>query len=62
VEVGEVAAASAGDEDFLAETVGMLEDGDAASALAGFNGTHQACRAAAENHCVEMMGHYGLSG
>jgi hypothetical protein len=40
----------------------MLEDGDAASALAGFNGTHQACRAAAENHCVEMMGHYGLSG
>jgi hypothetical protein len=62
VEVGEIAAASAGDEDLLAETVGVFEDCDAASALAGFDGTHQTCRAAAENQCVEMMGHVGLSG
>jgi hypothetical protein len=53
VEVGEIAAASAGDEDFFAEAVGVFEDGDAASALAGFNGAHEACCPAAENQCVE---------
>ncbi len=38
--VGEVAASSAGDEDFFADAVGVIEKGDAASALAGFDGAH----------------------
>ena len=53
MEVGEVAAAAAGDENFFAETVGVVEDGDAASALAGLDGAHEARSAAAENECVE---------
>ena len=62
VEVGEVAAAAAGDEDLLADAVGVFEHRDAAAALAGFDGAHQTGGAAAENQCVEMMGHVGLSG
>ncbi len=57
VKVGEIAAAAAGDENLLAQAVGVFEDGDTASALAGFDGAHQAGRAAAENQCVEDMGH-----
>ncbi len=57
VEVGEIAAAAAGDENLLAQTVGVFEQGDAPAALAGLDGAHQACRAAAENECVEAMGH-----
>ncbi len=38
MDVGEVAAASAGDEDFLADAVGVFEDGDATAALARFDG------------------------
>jgi hypothetical protein len=38
--VGEVAATSAGDEDFFADAVGVLEYGNAASALAGFDDAH----------------------
>ena len=53
VEVGEVAASAAGDEDFLAEAVGVFEDGDAASALAGFDGAHEAGGSATEDQCVE---------
>ena len=53
VEVGEIAAAAAGDENFLAQPVGVFEDRDAASALARFDGAHQAGCAATENQCVE---------
>ena len=38
MDVGEIAAASAGDEDFLADAVGVLQDRDAAAALARFDG------------------------
>ena|SRR5438067_1901349 len=55
--IGEVAAASSGDENFLSEPIGMIQHGDATSALAGFDGTHKPCRATAENECVEMMNH-----
>jgi hypothetical protein len=57
MKVGEVAASAARDKDLLAQPVGVLDHGDAAAALAGFDGAHQACRAAAENECVEGMGH-----
>jgi hypothetical protein len=36
VDVREIAAAAAGDEYFLSDTIGALEDSDAASAFAGF--------------------------
>ena len=60
-DVGEIAAAAAGDENLFAQTVGVFENRDAASALAGLDGTHQARCAAAENQCVEMMGHVGTA-
>ena len=41
VEVGEVAAAAAGDEDLFADAIGMIENEDAAAALAGHDGSHQ---------------------
>jgi hypothetical protein len=47
--VGEIAPASAGDEDFLANAVGMLEDGDAAAALACLDGAKEAGGTGAEN-------------
>ena len=42
VQVGEIAAASSGDENFLADAVGMFEDSDAAAAVGGFDGGEEA--------------------
>jgi hypothetical protein len=56
VEVGEVAASSAGDEDFFAGSVGVVEDGDAASSAAGFHGAHESGSACAEDKDVKVMG------
>ena len=56
VEVGEVAAAAAGDEDLLAGAVGVFEDEDAAAAAAGFDGAHEAGGAGAEDEDVEVIG------
>ncbi len=55
MDVGEVAAASAGDEDFLADAVGVFEDGDATAALGGFDGAEQAGGAGADYQNVELM-------
>ena len=49
VNVGEIAAATAGDEDFFADAVGVFKDGDAAAAVAGFDGTKEAGGASAED-------------
>lgn len=62
VEVGEIAASPARDENFLAQTVGALENGDAASALASLDRAHQARGATAENQCVEAICLVGLNG
>ena len=51
--VGEVAASTAGDEDFFADTLGVFQDGDAASAFAGFDCAHQSGGASAEDYGVE---------
>ena len=53
MQVGEVAASAAGDEDFFAGAAGALEHSYAAAAAAGFNGGHEACGASAENENVE---------
>ncbi len=49
VKVGEIAAASAGDEDFLANAVGMFDYCDAAAALACLDGAEEAGGTGAEN-------------
>ena len=53
--VGEVAASSAGDEDFFADAVGALKDRDAAAALASFGGTEESCGAGAEDKDVRFV-------
>jgi len=57
VKVGEIAAAAAGNEDFLADAVGALEKGDTVSAFSGFNGTEQTSGASAEDEDIEGAGH-----
>ena len=55
VQIGEIAAPAAGDEDLLANAIGVLQHGDPAATLAGFDGTHQSGCAAAENNYVEGL-------
>src|SRR5215467_9221090 len=55
MQVGEVASPAAGDQDLFADTLGPLQHGHAASALAGFNGAHQAGCSGAENDYVETL-------
>jgi hypothetical protein len=55
MQVGEVAASAAGDQDFLADAVGMFEHNDATAALAGLDGTHQAGSAASQDDHVEWV-------
>lgn len=54
VEVGEVAPASAGDEDFLAGEVCVVEQGDAAAATSGFDGAHQTGGACSDDEDVDL--------
>ena len=52
VEIGEIAAASAGDEDFLAGAVCVLKDEDASATTTGVDGAHEAGGARAEDEDV----------
>ena len=56
MQVGEIAATSTGDEDFLADFFRTIEDDDAASTLAGFDGAHQSSGAGAQNDGIEIRG------
>ena len=60
-EVGEIAAAATGDENFFAKPVGVVEDDNAASALAGFDGALEPCRPGAQNDGVKFLIHFGRS-
>jgi hypothetical protein len=62
VNVGEVAAASTGDENFFADAVGVLDDSDATAAVGGFNSAEEAGGACAEDQSVEGMGQKSLAG
>src|SRR5207248_8255032 len=53
--VGEIAAATAGDQNFLADAVGVLEDGDTPAAFAGFNGAEKSGGTGAENQSVKSV-------
>jgi hypothetical protein len=61
MDVGEIAASAAGNENLLAETVGVFKNGDAASTPTGLDCTHQAGCATSENQCVETIGHDGVN-
>ena len=54
MDVGEIASASARNEDFSAETVGALQHGYAASALPCFDAAEKAGGAGTENDGVEF--------
>ena len=60
MQVGKVAAPAAGDQNLFADALSALQHGHAASALAGFNGAHQAGRTSAENDYIELKLHAGL--
>lgn len=49
MKVGEIAPSTAGDQDFLADALSVLQDGDTPSALAGFDGAEQSGSAGAKN-------------
>ena len=55
--VGEVAASAAGDQDFLPYAFGSFDYRDPPSALASLQGAHQACGAAAEHQRVKLQVH-----
>src|ERR1035441_8597217 len=57
MQVGKVAAPTAGDQDFLADAIGVFQHGDAASALAGSDGAHQTGSASAQDHRIVGMDH-----
>jgi hypothetical protein len=61
VQVGEVAAASAGDENLFARPLGALEDRDTASSAARFDRRHEARRAAAEDEDIETVEIHGAN-
>lgn len=61
VNVGEIASTTAGNQDFLADAIGMFKDRDAATATRRLNGTEEARRACAQDQNVEGMGHEGDS-
>ena len=57
MDISEIAPPAAGDENLLAQTVGMFQDSDTTSAPSGLYGAHQSRRAAAENQSVKGMDH-----
>lgn len=54
VEIGEVAAASSGDEDLFASAFGVIQDSDGVASAAGLEGAHEASGPCAEDEDVEM--------
>src|SRR6476469_1771225 len=60
MQVGKVAAPAAGNQNLFADALSALQHGHAPSALAGFNGAHQARRSGAKNDYVELEFHGGL--
>jgi hypothetical protein len=55
VKIGEVAAASTGDQDLLADAFRVFDQGDATSPLRGYHCAHQAGGAGAEHQYIEAV-------
>ena len=54
MEIGEIAAAAAGDEDFFADFFGVFQEENAAVTIAGFDGAEEAGGAGTEDDYVEV--------
>jgi hypothetical protein len=61
MQVSEVAAAAAGDQDFFADSIRAFEYQDTPAPLPGFNGTHQASSASSENDDIVFLIHARMS-
>jgi hypothetical protein len=57
IEVGEIAAASAGDKNFFASAIGAFQDHDAPAAFAGLDGAHQPRGSGAQYYRIEFVEH-----
>jgi hypothetical protein len=55
MEIREIAAASAGDQDFLTDFICAFDHGDAASAFAGLDGAKQSGGSGAKDQSVKFM-------
>jgi hypothetical protein len=53
VNVGEIAASAAGDQDLFAKPIRVLQHGNAAPAPARLDCAHQSSGPASENDCIE---------
>jgi hypothetical protein len=61
VEISEIAAAPAGDENFLADAIGALQHGNAPPAFACLDGAEEPRGASAENQTVKLVNHLCIS-
>ena len=57
VEIGEITASAAGDENFFARLVSTFEDSDSAAAFAGLDGAEESGGSRAEDDGIEVVGH-----
>ncbi len=57
MEVGEIAAASAGDQDLFARTIGPFQDSDAPAAFARLDRAHQPGGSGAQNDRIKFVDH-----
>ena len=55
IDVGEIAAPAAGDQDFLAGPIGTLDQRDAPPALASLDGAHEPRSPSAKNKNIEFL-------
>lgn len=61
MDIGEVAAPAARDQDLFARVLRAFKHRDAFATLAGFDGTHQPCCAATEDECIEFVNHGAIT-
>jgi hypothetical protein len=57
MEVREIAASSAGDEDLFARAIREFQDRDAPAAFARLDRAHQPRGSRAQNYCIEFVDH-----
>ena len=62
MQIGEIAAAAAGNQDLLADSLGVFQQRNPPPATASSQGAHQAGCAAAQNQHVVFVNHTTVSG
>src|SRR5207244_4934498 len=61
MQVGEIAASAAGDQDLLADPRGAFKNNDAAATFTGFDGTHEAGRSGPQYDGIVSLIHASIS-